>query len=220
MKKLKLLFVFFFLFPFQSAFAADDVTLQSISFHNTPPIINVGNTLYATFKNNNTTVDHTRVIQFTYKLGNGSSANFGTSKSVDVVAGGTTQTYFDGTFTVRGNITLTANVYGGQSNVCPPNNSGNVLVASYDQTVFIDGDNDGDGIPDTIDPDDDNDGVTDVQEQQNGTDPLNPDTDEDGIRDGQDPCPLDPLNRCVSPTATPTPAPPPAGGSIRHQTKR
>ncbi|MEK7591802.1 MAG: thrombospondin type 3 repeat-containing protein [Patescibacteria group bacterium] len=196
------LFLTLLFIPVQNIFAADDVALQTISFRSPPPIIHIGNTLYSTFINNNSSVDRTRVIQFTYKLGNGPVSNFAPSKTIDIVAGGSTQTYFDGIFTVRGNITLTANVYGGETNICPPDNAENILVASYNQTVFVDGDNDGDRIANTIDPDDDNDGLTDLQELQIGTDPLNVDSDRDGLQDGTDPCPLDPANRCV-PTPTP-----------------
>lgn len=52
------------------------------------------------------------------------------------------------------------------------------------ETVFVDLDNDGDGIPNQQDPDDDNDNLLDSSESGHGTDPFNPDTDRDGIKDG------------------------------------
>lgn len=51
-------------------------------------------------------------------------------------------------------------------------------------TITLDKDNDLDGIGDAMDTDDDNDGITDIEEQNNNTDPLNNDSDSDGINDG------------------------------------
>ncbi|MBU2566367.1 hypothetical protein KKG46_02285 [Patescibacteria group bacterium] len=49
-------------------------------------------------------------------------------------------------------------------------------------TVFVDGDNDNDGIGDSVDPDDDNDGVPDTEDDY----PLDPDLSHDTDGDGQD----------------------------------
>jgi outer membrane protein OmpA-like peptidoglycan-associated protein len=66
-----------------------------------------------------------------------------------------------------------------------------------------DGDNDNDGVLDSIDRDDDNDGISD-EDELNGTPatlPLNPDTDSDGICDGNQAV----ANTCsAGPDATPT----------------
>ena len=106
-------------------------------------------------------------------------------------------------------------------------------------------DKDGDGIPDNVewfmctdwdDPDTDDDGLNDFEEIVEGedgciTDPCNPDTDNDGLLDGNDPCPNDPQNECVSsgtdtptptatqtvietPSVTPTETPPPTIGGV------
>ena len=87
---------------------------------------------------------------------------------------------------------------------------------------YITPDADGDGIPNNIEmiegtdwdnPDTDDDGVDDFEERIPGkdgciTDPLDPDTDNDGIKDGDDPCPVDPENKCVEhKTSLPTPTP-------------
>jgi C1A family cysteine protease len=53
-------------------------------------------------------------------------------------------------------------------------------------------DNDGDGIPDSIDNDDDNDGLSDFYEESHGTDPFLSDTDGDGRNDDEDDYPMDP----------------------------
>jgi hypothetical protein len=54
--------------------------------------------------------------------------------------------------------------------------SGSVAVAVVqpltERTIFIDTDSDGDGVGNQEDTDDDNDGVSDIDELQNGTDPL------------------------------------------------
>ena len=55
-----------------------------------------------------------------------------------------------------------------------------------------DTDTDGDGTGDNVDTDDDGDGVSDVDEVNDGTDPLDADTDDDGTPDGEDDFPLDP----------------------------
>ena len=57
-------------------------------------------------------------------------------------------------------------------------------------------DTDGDGTGNNADSDDDGDGVSDVDEVDNGTNPLLPDTDGDGVNDGVDDLPLD-INETV-----------------------
>ena len=88
---------------------------------------------------------------------------------------------------------------------------------SWNFTIEILEDSDGDGLPDELpddydpsnptspglveDLDDDNDGVSDLEEEANGTNPVNPDTDGDGMCDG--PVAVDP--DCVAgPDAFPT----------------
>lgn len=50
--------------------------------------------------------------------------------------------------------------------------------------AILEGDNDGDGIPDSQDPDDDNDGMPDAWEIENGLDPLTNDALDDKDEDG------------------------------------
>lgn len=53
-------------------------------------------------------------------------------------------------------------------------NSGNCRVSNDVNIIVRVCDNDGDGVPDDVDNDDDNDGYPDVEEIQEGTDPLDP----------------------------------------------
>ena len=66
-------------------------------------------------------------------------------------------------------------------------------IANVDQT-----DSDSDGMGDVCDDDDDNDGLSDIDEANEGTDPLDPYTDGDGFLDGDEVVvgtdPLDPLD--------------------------
>ena len=71
---------------------------------------------------------------------------------------------------------------------------------SWNFTIEILEDSDGDGLPDELpedydpsnptspglveDLDDDNDGISDLEEEDDGTNPVNPDTDGDGMCDG------------------------------------
>jgi len=80
------------------------------------------------------------------------------------------------------------------------NHSGSTSL-SWDFTVEILEDTDGDGMPNVLpgdydssnpdspglveDTDDDNDGISDIDEQNDGTNPLHPDTDGDGMCDGE-----------------------------------
>ena len=80
---------------------------------------------------------------------------------------------------------------------------------SLSKELYIDGDNDNDGIGDVLDPDDDNDGLTDAEEAALGTDPLKSDTDGDGVSDKNDAFPLDPNK----PRPDQPPAPAPASAS-------
>lgn len=68
----------------------------------------------------------------------------------------------------------------------------------YDPDEWLD--TDGDGIGNNADTDDDGDGLSDIEEETLGadgfiTDPLNNNTDGDGFLDGEDPSPVDTLNR-------------------------
>lgn len=58
--------------------------------------------------------------------------------------------------------------------------------SSKTEPLFVDADNDGDGVGNQTDPDDDNDGLLDDEEPAYGTDPFNPDTDRDGATDGEE----------------------------------
>lgn len=60
-----------------------------------------------------------------------------------------------------------------------------------EQSFFVDTDNDGDGVGDSVDNDDDNDGLTDATEQNLGTNAYLSDTDGDSVIDSQDDFPLD-----------------------------
>jgi len=80
------------------------------------------------------------------------------------------------------------------------NHSGSTSL-SWDFTVELLEDTDGDGMPNVLpsdydssnpdspglveDTDDDNDGISDIDEQNDGTNPLHPDTDGDGMCDGE-----------------------------------
>ncbi len=186
-----LLFLTSFLFSV-SVHASDTITLTSLYFRSTPPIRGVVNRMYVMLKNTGGS-DATRYIRLSYQSGT-TTVPIGTTKLVEIIANGTTDGIFsDVTLTADGNITFIVDVFPTQTDV-----TNNTPSATYTSTIFIDLDNDGDGIPNTTDPDDDNDGVSDVQEASNGTDPFNPDTDHDGVNDGQDACPLDPTNACAN----------------------
>lgn len=66
------------------------------------------------------------------------------------------------------------------------------------ETVYIDRDTDGDGVPDRLDVDADDDGVLNTDEERQKTDPLKKDTDGDRVDDLHDELPLDPT-RSVRP---------------------
>jgi ELWxxDGT repeat protein len=91
---------------------------------------------------------------------------------------------------------------------------------SWNFTVEILEDSDGDGLPNELpgdydssnpdspglveDTDDDNDGISDIDEQNDGTNPLHPDTDGDGMCDGEIPSTYFDPNCVAGPDAFPT----------------
>lgn len=197
MKKIKFLigitfFIFISIVSYSRVLAADAITLTSLYFRTTPPVRGVANRIYVMLKNTGSS-DATRYVRLSYQAGS-TTVPVGSAKLVEIIANGTTDGIFsDITLTVDGNITFIIDVFPTQTDV-----TNNTPSATYTSTVFVDWDNDGDGIPNSTDSDDDNDGVSDVQETTNGTDPFNPDTDHDGVNDSQDACPLDPTNVCTS----------------------
>jgi hypothetical protein len=74
------------------------------------------------------------------------------------------------------------------------------------ESIFVDLDTDGDGIPNRLDKDQDNDGLTNEQEQAQSTNQLKSDTDGDGVNDKQDFYPLDPTKTKFVPPPPPVPA--------------
>ncbi len=191
----------FTLHPFSTIYAADLELSGAITFSKTPPIVNVANRMYVPLRNAGST-DATRIVRVEYGPTN-DSHQFGSDETVSLRPGASVEQFFDGTFALSGTLPVRIRVFTEvNAQACPPTLGSEVTVLSNE--AFIDRDNDGDGIPNTTDPDDDNDGLPDTTETTIRTDPFNPDSDGDGQKDGVDPCPLDNLNRCVSPTNSPT----------------
>lgn len=193
-KKIGLLLVLlllFFLGVLKEVNAFDQVTLTDIRFKSDPPIINRKNRLYVIFNNSDNSNDYELYVKLTYSQNPESSPyQFGRTLKMVNVKKMQDGIYFDDTLKISGNVYFWTTVYEDQSE--------NNKLATFSRIVFVDRDNDGDGIGDSVDPDDDNDGLPDTEEKIIGTDPFNPDTDKDGERDGQDPCLLDPLDSCAN----------------------
>ena len=190
--RLLILITFWFLLTPPLVLAADVVTQDSLTFQSTPPVKNVANRVYVIYKNNNSSQDLSRVVRVSY-LVNGTTYPLPPIQAIDMFHGGGTDGIFlDITPTANGNAVFTSEIFPDQAAL-----NANSPSATYTSNVFIDWDNDGDGIPNSQDSDDDNDGLIDTEEASLGTDPFNPDTDHDGISDSQDPCPTDGTNTCV-----------------------
>jgi len=171
--------------------AFDQVTLTDIRFKSDPPIINRKNRLYVVFNNSDNSNDYELYVKLTYSQNPESSPyQFGRTLKMINVKNMQDGIYFDDTLKISGNVYFWATVYEDQSE--------NNKLATFSRIVFVDRDNDGDGVGNSVDLDDDNDGLPDTEEKIIGTDLFNPDTDKDGERDGQDPCPLDPLDSCAN----------------------
>ena len=143
------------------------------------------------FNNTDSTNDYELYVKVTYSQTPESSLfQFGNFLKMMNIRNMSDGIYFDDTPKISGNVNFLITLYEDQSE--------NNKLTSFSKNILVDRDNDGDGISDSVDPDDDNDGLPDTEEKNLGTDPFNPDTDKDGQKDGQDPCPLDPKNSCVS----------------------
>jgi len=174
--------------------AFDGITLTDFRFNNTPPIVNRKNKLYAVFSNTNSVNDYELYVKVTYsQTPKGSPYQFGSFLKMMNVRNMLDGIYFSDTLKISGNVYFLVTLYENQTE--------NSKLTTFSRNIFVDKDNDGDGIGDSVDLDDDNDGLSDTEEKNLGTDPFNPDSDKDGKKDGQDPHPLD--NRAEGNVSTP-----------------
>jgi hypothetical protein len=157
---------------------ADTFTIEKVYFKDTPVVQYKPNRIYIVI---DSTIDFAGKLTVSYIENDQTQYLF--KDTPMLVIGNSNEGFFvDKTFNTSGDINLTIEI----------KDSDSVAVESkLTSKVTVAGDNDGDGIPDSIDPDDDNDGLSDVYERSIGTDPFNTDTDNDGVIDSKDKYPLD-----------------------------
>lgn len=169
---------------YKEVIAFNGITLTDFRFQNNPPIINRKNKLYVVFNNTNSSNDYELYVKVAYsQTPEGSPYQFGSLLKMMNVRNMQDGIYFNDTLKISGNVYFLVTLYEDQAE--------NNKLLTFSKNIFIDKDNDGDGIGDSVDSDDDNDGLPDTEEKNLGTDPFNPDSDKDGKKDGQDPHPLD-----------------------------
>ena len=171
--------------------AVDGIVLTDLRFNNSPPIVGRKNKLYVVFNNTNSSNDYELYVKVTYsQTVSGSPYQFGNLLKMMNVRNMQDGIYFNDTLKISGEVNFLVTLYEDQTE--------KNMITSFRRNIFVDRDNDGDGVGNSADLDNDNDGLPDTEEKILRTDPFNPDTDKDGIKDGQDPCPLDSKNGCVN----------------------
>ncbi len=157
-----------------TALAADnDLSIPGGGFYANNTSVLVGQTvkLYGTVNNLGTVDTEATAV---CKAG----ASLVNMKSLSARSGGASEeVWFTWTPVSPGTYTLSLNV-ALDGSITDPNPGDNYAEVQ----IFVDGDNDNDGIGDTVDPDDDNDGVPDTEDGY----PLDPTRTHDSDGDGQD----------------------------------
>ncbi|MDF1496826.1 MAG: CARDB domain-containing protein [Patescibacteria group bacterium] len=174
MKPKYLLFALCLAFAPLTALAADnDLSIPDGGFYANDASVLVGQTvkLYGTVNNLGTVDTEATAV---CKAG----ASLVNMKSLSARSGGASEeVWFTWTPVSPGTYTLSLNV-ALDGSIVDPNLSDNYAEVQ----IFVDNDNDDDGIGDTVDPDDDNDGVPDTEDDY----PLDPTKSQDSDGDGQD----------------------------------
>lgn len=149
--------------------AVDGIVLTDLRFNNSPPIVGRKNKLYVVFNNTNSSNDYELYVKVTYsQTVSGSPYQFGNLLKMMNVRNMQDGIYFNDTLKISGEVNFLVTLYEDQTE--------KNMITSFRRNIFVDRDNDGDGVGNSADLDNDN----------------------DGIKDGQDPCPLDSKNGCVN----------------------
>jgi hypothetical protein len=159
--------------PIAANAADNDLSIPGGGFYANDASVLVGQTvkLYGTVNNLGTVDTEATAV---CKAG----ASLVNMKSLSARSGGASEeVWFTWTPVSPGTYTLSLNV-ALDGNITDPNLGDNYAEVQ----IFVDGDNDNDGIGDTEDPDDDNDGVPDTEDDY----PLDPTKSHDTDGDGQD----------------------------------
>lgn len=149
--------------------AVDGIVLTDLRFNNSPPIVGRKNKLYVVFNNTNSSNDYELYVKVTYsQTVSGSPYQFGNLLKMMNVRNMQDGIYFNDTLKISGEVNFLVTLYEDQTE--------KNMITSFRRNIFVDRDNDGDGVGNSADLDNDN----------------------DGIKDGQDPCPFDSKNGCVN----------------------
>ncbi|PIZ74276.1 hypothetical protein COY07_00920 [Candidatus Peregrinibacteria bacterium CG_4_10_14_0_2_um_filter_43_11] len=185
MFKYRFIYLFFIVFAcgflsiqisYAQAFEKDlSIEIEDVVF---PSTIIAGETvrLYATITNNSI-YDLKGVVRFYDEL---AQEFIKTDQPISALAGGTDSVFVDWDSFVMGSHPISVRAVPWEEDPDNPDNN------KITKTIYVDQDNDSDGIPNLTDPDDDNDGTPDTQDAF----PFNPneslDTDHDGIGNNED----------------------------------